>query len=79
VIGIATVRAGPLTSSHLGVDVGSGVRSVNVLERLPERLTIRAILDDPAGDPRERVVLMEDGQLVEGPPLDEKNPAPAVL
>jgi hypothetical protein len=53
--------------------------AVNVLEWSPARLTIRAVLNDPEGNRRERVLLIEDGRLVEGPPLDEAAPARAVL
>jgi hypothetical protein len=53
--------------------------AVNVLEWSPARLTIRAVLNDPEGNRRERVLLIEDGRLVERPPLDEAAPARAVL
>jgi hypothetical protein len=54
-------------------------RAIKVLEWSPARLTIRAVLNDPEGNRRERVLLIEDGRLVEGPPLDEEAPARAAL
>lgn len=56
-----------------------GRRRVKVLEWAPARLTIRAVLNDPDGYRRERVLLIEGGKLVEGPPLDEEAPARAAL
>jgi hypothetical protein len=57
----------------------TGERRIDVREWTPERLTIRAVLDDPDGNWRERVLLMEGGQLVEGPALDEQDPAQPAL
>jgi hypothetical protein len=37
------------------------------------------MLRDADGNLRERVLLIEGGHLVEGPPLDEENPAPPAL
>jgi hypothetical protein len=53
--------------------------AVDVLEWSAARSTIRAVLNDPEGNRRERVLLVERGQLVEGPPLDEETPARAAL
>jgi hypothetical protein len=53
--------------------------TVKVVEWSPARLTIRAVLNDPEGNRRERVLLIEDRKLVEGPPPDEEAPARAVL
>jgi hypothetical protein len=56
-----------------------GKERVDIREWAPERLRIRAVLNDPDGNCRERVLLMEGGKLVEGPCLDEHAPAqPAV-
>jgi hypothetical protein len=51
--------------------------AVTVLQWSPERLTIRAVLNDLNGNPRERVLLIEDGWLVEGPPPDDETSEPA--
>jgi hypothetical protein len=64
--------------SLTAIDSG-GRKRVKVREWAPARLTIRAVLNDPDGDRRERVLLLEGGKLVEGPPLDEEAPARAAL
>lgn len=47
-------------------------RPIEVRDWVPARLTIRVILDDPEGNPQERVLLLEGGQLVEGSPPDKQ-------
>jgi hypothetical protein len=56
-----------------------GRRPVEVREWAPAHLRIRAVLNDPDGHRRERVLLLEGGKLVEGPPLDQETPARAAL
>jgi hypothetical protein len=56
-----------------------GPRSVKVLEWNRGTLTIRALLNDPQGKPHERILLIERGQLVEGPTRDEEAPAQPAL
>jgi hypothetical protein len=56
-----------------------GRRPVEVREWTPARLTIRAVLTDPDGHRRERVLVIEGEKLVEGPPLDQEAPARAAL
>jgi hypothetical protein len=57
----------------------AGEERADIREWAPGRLRIRAMLDDPNGNCRERVLLMEDGKMVEGPVLDEHAPAPAAV
>jgi hypothetical protein len=54
-------------------------RAITVLDWTPAQSRIRALLDDPDGGLRERILFVEPGQLVEGPPLDDEAPIPAVL
>ncbi len=44
-----------------------------------DRLTITAELVDPAGTLADRVLLLEGGRIVEGPPLEAESPAPPAL
>ncbi|MEV5962018.1 hypothetical protein AB0L70_09660 [Kribbella sp. NPDC051952] len=59
--------------------LGTDPRPVKVQDWSPAQLTIRAVLTDPAGRRRDRVLLIEAGQLVEGPSPDEHAPARAAL
>jgi hypothetical protein len=54
-------------------------RAVEVRAWYPERLTILAVLTDPDGNRRNRVLLIEGTQLVEGPSPDEHAPDRAAL
>jgi len=56
-----------------------GEERVDIREWAPERLRIRAVINDPDGNCRERVLLMEDGKIVEGPGPDEHAPAQAAV
>jgi hypothetical protein len=56
-----------------------GMKAVELLHWEPTHLTLRARFRDPDGKTREGVLLMESGQLVEGPLLDQDAPAPPVL
>jgi hypothetical protein len=57
----------------------AGEERADIREWAPERLRIRAVLNDPDGNFRERVLLMEDGKMVEGPVPDEHAPAQAAV
>jgi hypothetical protein len=57
----------------------AGEERVGIREWAPERLRIRAVLNDPDGNCRERVLLIEDGKMVEGPGPDEHAPAQAAV
>jgi hypothetical protein len=78
-LGFRRRRLGRSPRVTLGSVEGGGVRPIDVVDWSPSRMTIRAVLDDPEGNQRERVLLIEGGQLVEGPPLDEKAPARPAL
>jgi hypothetical protein len=52
---------------------------VKIREWIPAQLTIRVVLDDPEGNRRERVLMLEGGQLVEGSPPDKQTQAEPAL
>jgi hypothetical protein len=54
-------------------------RPIEVRKWMPERMTILVVLNDPDGKPRERVLLLEGGQLVEGSPPNEPAPTEPAL
>jgi hypothetical protein len=58
---------------------GAEVRDLSVVEWAPARSSLRAVIPDDLGRPQERVIWIERGQLIEGPPLYAREAGPAVL
>lgn len=57
---------------------GSGKNTILVGKWMPSRMAIRVVLEEPDGSRAERVLLMEGGQIVEGPSSNEENGPPVV-
>jgi hypothetical protein len=58
---------------------GTGERSISVRNWAPSRMTIRVVLYGQNGNQMERILLVEGGQLVEGPPRNEEDPCPPTM